>query len=84
MASPLSHDGTSREATPSTSSSHSGVMDRAVSSSASMGTSTQSQEEMDRFLKRMDMEKVRQKSHIAGLTASRQYTRSKRDSSWPL
>ncbi len=58
MASPLSRNGGSREATPSSSSSHSASMDQATSSSASMDTSSQSQEDMDRFLKRMEMEKV--------------------------
>lgn len=58
MASPLSRDGTSREVTPSSSSSQSCMMDRPASSSTSMGTSSQSQEDMDRLLKRMNMEKV--------------------------
>lgn len=60
MASPFSRDGTSREATPSSSSSQSAAMDQATCSSTSMGTSSQSQDapEMEKFLKRMDMEKV--------------------------
>jgi hypothetical protein len=56
MASPLAP---SRDATPSSSSSLAASMDQASNPSAS--GSSQGREEVDRFLKRMDMEKVRRR-----------------------
>lgn len=65
MASPRTPSAGSREVTPSSSSAHSMALDHTTSSSASVAGSSQDHpghEDVDRFLKRMDMEKVRNSS----------------------